>query len=80
MNAAKSEMFQASRVPSAHGFLAAVKNPQPDGVRLAKLPFALVPRPPRGTVNNGESHAIHRFHSLSSRFLSMFKRFHSMFK
>ncbi len=32
-----SEMFEASRVPSGHGFPAVTKNPQPDGMRLAKL-------------------------------------------
>ena len=34
-HAAQSEMFQASRVPSGHGFPAAIQNPQPDGRRLA---------------------------------------------
>ena len=34
---AMTEMFEASRVPSGHGFPAMAKNPQPDGMRLAKL-------------------------------------------
>ena len=34
-------MFQASRVPSGHGFPAAIKNPQPDGMRLANSSFWL---------------------------------------
>ena len=34
-----SGVFQASRVPSGHGFPAAIKNPQPDGMRLAKISF-----------------------------------------
>ena len=32
-------MFQASRVPSGHGFPVAIKNQQPDGMRLAKISF-----------------------------------------
>ena len=36
-HAAMSEMFQASRVPSGHGFPSAIKNPQPDGMRLANI-------------------------------------------
>ncbi len=39
-NAAESEMFLASRVPSGYGFLTAIKNPQPDGMRLAKVSSA----------------------------------------
>ena len=31
------ERFEASRVPSGHGFPATNKNPQPDGMRLAKV-------------------------------------------
>ena len=38
-HAAMSGVFQASRVPSGHGFPAAIKNPQPDGMRLAKISF-----------------------------------------
>ena len=34
-HAAMSGVFQASRVPSGHGFPAAIKNPQPDGSWLA---------------------------------------------
>ncbi len=36
-NEAVSEMALASRVPSGHGF-PAIKNPQPDGMRLASFP------------------------------------------
>ena len=32
-----NEMFEVSRVPSGHGFPVTIKNPQPDGMRLAKL-------------------------------------------
>ena len=38
--AVRSEMFETSRVPSGHGFLATIKNPQPDGMRLATLSSA----------------------------------------
>ena len=38
-HAAMSERSQASRVPSGHGFPATIKNPQPDGMRLAKVSF-----------------------------------------
>ncbi len=34
---AMNEMLEASRVPSGHGFPATIKNPQPDGMRLANL-------------------------------------------
>ena len=34
---AMNEMFEVSRVPSGHGFPVTIKNPQPDGMRLAKL-------------------------------------------
>ncbi len=32
-----SVMFEASRVPPGHGFRAAIKNPQPYGMRLANV-------------------------------------------
>ncbi len=34
---AMNEMFEASRVPSGHEFPATIKNPQTDGMRLARL-------------------------------------------
>ena len=32
-----TERFQASRVPSGHGFPTEIKNSPPDGVRLANV-------------------------------------------
>ena len=37
LRTALSEMFEASRVPSGHGFPATAKNPQLDSMRLANL-------------------------------------------
>ena len=37
LHAAMSEMFQASRVPLGRVFPVSIRNPQPYGVRLAKL-------------------------------------------